>query len=114
MEMELYNRLEPILSERLPKPDVVIYLHAEIETLMKRVGERGIGYEQKIHRSYIEKLRSVYQEFFYQYTDTPLLVVNTNDIDYATSKVNVAELLKELENFDSGTLYYVPVVEKHD
>ena len=84
-ELDLYLQVYAELLANLPRPDVVIYLHAPIETLLERIARRGIDYEQSIEGAYLERLGSAYGRFFANYQDAPLLVVDTQHVNLAES-----------------------------
>ena len=108
-ELALYKRLADLLERDVPKPDIVVYLQASDDVLMERIRRRGRNFERDMSRDYIETLNEAYNYFFFHYTDTPLIVVNTNDIDFVKSTADFEELAKEIEEHDSGTAYYVPI-----
>ncbi|HVT43682.1 MAG TPA: deoxynucleoside kinase, partial [Thermoanaerobaculia bacterium] len=74
-ELMIYNRLYDVLVESVPKPDLVIYLQANMDTLLKRIKRRGYDYEKAISPSYLQELSEAYAHYFYRYDETPLLVV---------------------------------------
>jgi deoxyadenosine/deoxycytidine kinase len=108
-ELALYKRLADLLERDVPKPDTVVYLQASDEVLMERIRRRGRAFERDMSRDYIETLNEAYNYFFFHYTDTPLIVVNTNDIDFVKNKADFEELAKEIEEHETGTAYYVPI-----
>ena len=108
-ELALYKRLADLLERDVPKPDVVVYLQASVEALMDRIRRRGREFERDMSREYIETLNEAYNYFFFHYKDTPLIVVNTNDIDFVESTADFEELAREIEEHDKGTAYYVPI-----
>ncbi|MCX7680363.1 MAG: deoxynucleoside kinase [Anaerolineae bacterium] len=81
-EWEVYKQLYAILADRVPLPDLVIYLRADTELLMLRIAMRDRAYERDMDRNYIEALRQAYEQYFSTYTQTPLLIIDTNDLDY--------------------------------
>ncbi len=108
-ELALYKRLADLLERDVPKPDIVVYLQASVDVLMERIRKRGREFERDMSREYIETLNEAYNYFFFHYTDTPLVVVNTNDIDFVENSADFEELAREIEEHDRGTAYYVPV-----
>jgi deoxyguanosine kinase len=82
-ELGLYSTIYNALVEQIPKPDLVVYLRAQPETLMKRVRMRGKDYETAMTLDYLRELVGVYEEFFAHYDDTRLLVLDTDNLDYA-------------------------------
>jgi deoxyguanosine kinase len=108
-ELMIYNRLFDLLHETVPKPDLVIYLQANLETLLRRIKKRGRSYEKSISSSYLQELSEAYAHFFYRYDETPLLVVNTNDIDFVSTPAHFEALVEQIRNAQKGTQYYVPL-----
>jgi len=108
-ELALYTRLAELLERDVPKPDVVVYLQASVDVLMERVRKRGRRFERDMSREYLLALTEAYNHFFFHYKDTPLIVVNTNDIDFVENTADFEELAREIEEHDKGTAYYVPI-----
>jgi deoxyguanosine kinase len=108
-ELALYKRLADLLERDVPKPDIVVYLQASVDALMDRIRRRGRDFERDMSRDYIETLTEAYNYFFFHYKDTPLVVVNTNDIDFVENTADFEELAREIEEHDKGTTYYVPI-----
>jgi len=108
-EMALYTRLADLLERDVPKPDIVVYLQASVDVLMDRIRRRGRRFERDMSRDYILALSEAYNHFFFHYKDTPLIVVNTNDIDFVENTADFEELAREIEEHDKGTAYYVPI-----
>jgi deoxyguanosine kinase len=108
-ELMIYNRLYDLLYETVPRPDLVIYLQAGMETLLKRIKKRGRAYEKSISSSYLQEVSEAYSHYFYRYDETPLLVVNTNDIDFVHTPEHFDALVEQIRNAQKGTQYYVPL-----
>jgi len=108
-ELALYERLHPLLEMRVQKPDLVLYLQASTEVLMRRIQMRARAYERELDRTYLEDVNAAYNHFFFHYSVTPLLVVNTNDIDFVKHKEDFEDLVKQVEVVRAGTHYYVPL-----
>ncbi len=108
-ELALYKRLADLLERDVPKPDIVVYLQASVDTLMERIRKRGRDFERDMSRDYIETLNEAYNYFFFHYSDTPLIVVNTTDINLLENTAELEELAREIEEHDKGTAYYVPL-----
>jgi deoxyadenosine/deoxycytidine kinase len=108
-ELLIYNRLYDLLAESVPKPDLVIYLQAGIDTLLKRIKRRGHEYEKAIAPAYLKELSDAYAHYFYRYDETPLLVVNTNDIDFVHTPEHFEALVEQIRSAQKGTQYYVPL-----
>jgi deoxyguanosine kinase len=95
-EMDLYNQIFHLLDKQLPKPDVVVFLQANPDVLVKRIKKRNKSYEQAIDPDYVRTLAQGYSEYFFSYRATPLLVVNTSDLDFVGRPEDYATLRKEL------------------
>ncbi len=108
-ELNLYLKLVSVLEKDVPRPDLVIYLQTSSEVLLKRIRERDRPYEKDIHADYIRELNEAYNHYFFHYTKTPLLVVNTDRIDFVNNKDDLKDLLGLLSTPLSGTKYYVPM-----
>ncbi|MFZ2492451.1 MAG: deoxynucleoside kinase [Thermoanaerobaculia bacterium] len=108
-ELMIFNRLYDLLYEQVTRPDLVIYLQASLETLLKRIKKRGRAYEKAISSSYLQELSEAYSHYFYRYDETPLLVVNTTDIDFVNTPEHFEQLVEQVRNAQKGTQYYVPV-----
>jgi len=107
-ELALYEQFYRILEPKLVKPDLVIFLQADTDTLLRRIKQRGRSFEKEINLDYIAAVNDAYNHFFFRYSDTPLLVVNTSDIDYVRRKEDLDDLLKQVLGMKQGTQYYVP------
>jgi deoxyadenosine/deoxycytidine kinase len=107
-ELVLYDQIYGLLRSRLPKPDLVIYLHAETDALMRRVKQRGREYEQDMTWEYLDELSRAYNEFFFSYSDTPLLVIQTTDIDFVNNPGDLSDLIRQIRQMKGGVQYYVP------
>ena len=108
-ELVLYEKLYAILKPQVPKPDLVIYLQANTETLIKRIKLRGRAYEKTISHEYLERLNKAYSEYFFRYKETPLLIINTNEIDFVHKTGDFDDLIKTIREMKSGTKYYLPI-----
>ena len=107
-EYALYDKVYEKMHVEAPAPDLVIYLQANPERLLERIGKRGIDAEQSIDRSYLEQLNEVYSEFFLYYDAAPLLIVNANDIDLAESDRDYEQLVDYMLNIKKGRHYFNP------
>ncbi len=108
-ELGLYERLVGWLELDVVKPDVVVYLQAGIDVLMERIARRGRPFEKDMDREYIRQLNEAYNHFFFHYNLTPLLVVNTNGIDFVNVAEDFEDLLGRIVSHREGTLYYAPL-----
>jgi deoxyadenosine/deoxycytidine kinase len=107
-ELVLYDQVYGLLRPRLPKPDLIIYLHAETDVLMQRVRQRGRDYEKDLTWEYLHDLNREYNEFFFAYTETPLLVIQTTDIDFVRNPADLTDLVRQIRQMKGGVQYYVP------
>ena len=108
-ELNLYQQIYGLLNTRVAKPDMVVYLQARPEVLYKRVKKRDKKYERSVTFDYLTEVAQAYNQFFFHYDETPLLVVNTSEIDFVASSKDLADLIKEINNMGSGTQHYIPL-----
>jgi len=109
-ELGLYDQVFDSLSVDPPVPDLVIYLQAPVDTLLFRIARRGIEYEQRIGRRYLERLNEAYARFFHNYNASPMLIVNAATIDPINNEHHFAVLLDEICRIKSGRHFFNPVV----
>jgi deoxyguanosine kinase len=107
-ELALYNQLAGILEQRVRRPDLVVYLQARTEVLMQRIHWRGRTFEQDMDGNYLEALGGAYSYFFHHYKDTPLLVVNTDNLDFVNVPGDFDLLYEQLAEEFTGTRYFAP------
>ena len=107
-ELLIFDKLFALLAEGVPKPDLVVYLQAPTEVLLKRVKQRGRPEEARLSEEYLAEVNRAYNHYFFHYSTTPLLVVNTADVDFATNAEDTDDLLKQIRAMGKGTQYYVP------
>jgi deoxyguanosine kinase len=107
-ELTLYGHLATILEQRVLKPDLVIYLQARTEVLQQRIRWRGRSFEQDMDPQYLDALNGAYSYFFHHYKDAPLLVVNTDNLDFVNVPGDFEMLLEQLAERFAGTRYYAP------
>ena len=107
-ELDLYNQVYASLTIDTPKPDLVVYLQAPVEVLFDRIQQRGIRHEQLIEAAYLQRLSDSYVQFFYQYAEAPLLIVNATDIDFAHNEDDYQMLLERILKNRSGRHYFNP------
>ena len=110
-EMQLYDTVANLLERNIIKPDLVIYLQANTDTLMKNIALRGREMETDITYEYIDALSQVYTEYFFRYQDTPLVIINTNNIDFVHNEDDLKEVIKYIRQPVSGTKFFNPVTE---
>ncbi len=108
-ELNLYEAFFKLLGATIPHPDLVIYLQAKPEVLMHRLRKRNLDYERNIPLDYLKALSEAYNEFFFHYVDTPLLVVNTSEIDFVGSPRDLNHLIREVRGVKKGVQHYIPL-----
>jgi deoxyguanosine kinase len=108
-ELSLYERVFAEIGPRVTKPDLVIYLQAKIDVLLSRIKKRGREFEHKFDSDYLESLCRAYNDFFFHYKDTPLLVVNTSEIDFVSNADDLENLLSVIRQTRKGTVHYQPL-----
>lgn len=111
-ELSLYEQVFRLLDMRIPKPDLVIYLQASTEVLLDRIRKRNKDYEQNIKEDYLERLVEAYNRYFFYYNETPLLVVNTTDIDFVENPPDLVDLVREIKAMKGGAHHYIPSVSR--
>jgi deoxyguanosine kinase len=111
-ELKLYQQVYQHLTLDAPRPDLVIYLQAPVEVLVRRVQRRGIGYERFIQQEYLERIANAYSQFFHHYGASPLLIVNAADINPVDSAADYAALVREISRIHSGRHYFNPTPVK--
>lgn len=84
-ELEMYERVQDTLGARIPTPDLIVYLRADVENLMTRIAARGRSYERGMERDYIKDLAEAYDKYYAGYTDSPVLKIETDELDYVHS-----------------------------
>ncbi|MBU0529333.1 deoxynucleoside kinase [bacterium] len=107
-EMVLYDTVANLLERNVINPDLVIYLQADTDTLMKNISKRKRSFEKNISRDYIDALNQVYNEYFFRYQDTPLLIINTNNIDFVNNKKDLEEIINVVRQPITGTKFFNP------
>jgi deoxyguanosine kinase len=108
-ELQLYERYYDLLAGSLPAPDLVIYLHAKQDVLRSRIDKKGRREESKISGEYVAAVAQAYEHFFFHYSASNLLVVDTSEIDFVERNEDLQELLRRLRQPVKGTQYYLPL-----
>lgn len=108
-ELEIYNRYYHHFRDQLPVPDLVIYLQASPDVLKKRLRKKGSHSEVSVSDDYIEEVIKAYEHFFFHYTSSDLLVVNTSEIDFVERHTDLQELLRRVSEPIRGTQYFLPL-----
>jgi deoxyadenosine/deoxycytidine kinase len=110
-ELFIYQRLYDLLAKDVPAPDLVVYLQAPTEVLVRRLRERAKDPETEAFDpdpEYIRELNEAYQHFFFHYSATPLLVVETSQLGLDATDEAVDDLIRQIRSMNRGTRYYVP------
>jgi deoxyadenosine/deoxycytidine kinase len=108
-ELEVYNRYYALFHEQLPAPDLVIYLQASPEVLKKRLKKKRAPGESAVSDDYLEAVVHAYEHFFFHYTASDLLIINTSEIDFVDRNQDLQELLQRLAEPIRGTQYFLPL-----
>jgi len=108
-DLRVYEKLYPVLEQEVPRPDLVIYMQASVPVLMERVNRRARDFERSIEPEYLERLSEAYSYYFFHYRETPLLVVNTDEIDFVNKPTDFEAFVEQIMRCRRGTQVYVPV-----
>jgi deoxyadenosine/deoxycytidine kinase len=108
-ELLIYEKLYALLVASVPRPELVVYLQAPTEVLLRRIRARGRPEEAQLSEEYMAEVNRAYNHYFFHYTATPLLVVNTAELDFARRPQDLDDLLKQIQQMGQGTQYYVPM-----
>ena len=107
-ELELYDQVYEKLDVDIPTPDLVIYLQASVDALQSRIAQRGDPYERMMDRAYLERVAETYARFFYDYDESPLLIVNASTIDPIRSDSDFDALFAQVQRIGSGRHFFNP------
>lgn len=107
-EFSLYEQVFNLLKVKSAKPDLVIFLQARTDVLKERIRKRNRDYEKPVTTSYLDQINQAFNEFFFHYNETPLLVINASEIDFVNIPSDLDNLILEIEKMEKGTKYYVP------
>jgi deoxyguanosine kinase len=108
-ELDTYNRYYNYSRNQLPTPDLVIYLQATPEVLKKRLRKKNAPGEKAISEEYLEEVVKAYEHFFFNYTSSDLLIVNTSEIDFVERNEDLQALLRKVSEPIKGTQYFLPL-----
>ena len=108
-EFWLYDQLFQVLKKRIKPPDLVVFLQAKTEVLVERIKKRKADYEKSINAKYLDQINQAFNDYFFHYSESPLLVVNASEIDFVNIKEDFEDLVNEIKQIKSGVQYYVPV-----
>jgi deoxyadenosine/deoxycytidine kinase len=109
-ELFIYQRLYDLLAGDVPPPDLIVYLQAPTDFVLRHLRERGHDPDQpyRPNPAYVQKLNEAYQHFFFHHSSTPLLVVEISQVDLARSDAALEDLIRQIRGMGRGTRYYVP------
>lgn len=107
-ELALYEQIFDLLNGQIPSPDLVIFLQAKPEVLLHRIKSRNISYEKEIDLEYLKSLTEAYNYYFFHFDQTPLLVVDTSEIDFVNRREDLDQLIREIKQMKQGTWYFIP------
>jgi deoxyguanosine kinase len=107
-EMTLYDNVYRLLDARMAKPDLVVYIRANVDVLAARLRRRNRDFEQNISLGYLERVSAAFRDFFFYYDETPLLAVDTSELDFVTNSDDLNDLIREIERAPQGVQNFVP------
>jgi deoxyadenosine/deoxycytidine kinase len=107
-ELAMYEKVYKMVEPTVPKPDLVVYLRASLEVLRERIQQRHRPAERHLEPQYLKEVVEAYNTYFFHYADSPLLVVDTSDVDFVSNPDDYADLLRKIQGMGRGTEYYVP------
>lgn len=107
-DFALYEKVATLLEKEIQKPELVIYLQSNPQKIMEKIRKRNRRYERNISIEYIRQLNEAFNTFFFHYKETPLLVVNTSEIDFVSYDEDLEDLILQIQNPPMGVKYYVP------
>ncbi len=108
-DLKIYEKLYPVLEQEVARPDLVIYMQASIPVLFERIKRRARDYEKNISKEYLKRLSEAYSYYFFHYRETPLLVVNTDEIDFVNNPADLQAFIEQIARCRRGTQVYVPL-----
>ena len=111
-ELALYEQVFHLLNVQISSPDLVIFLEAKPEVLLHRIKSRNVSYEREIDIEYLKTLTEAYNYYFFHYDQSPLLVVDTSEIDFVSRREDLDQLLREIKQMKKGTWYFIPMRSK--
>jgi deoxyguanosine kinase len=107
-ELALYDNVYRLLDAQMPRPDLVVYIRANVEVLIERLRKRNRDFERYISVQYLERVSSAFRDFFFYYDETPLLVVDTTELDFVEDSADLKDLIREIDGAGKGVQYFVP------
>ncbi len=107
-ELALYYRIYELVKNDIPKPDLVVYLQAQVDVLLGRIRQRGRSFEANIEPEYLNSLSNLYNSFFLHYEEAPVLIVNTDRLNFVNNPEEFEELFRAIVEHDRGRKFYSP------
>jgi deoxyadenosine/deoxycytidine kinase len=107
-ELTLYDNVYRLLDARMAKPDLVVYIRANVEVLLERLRKRNRDFERHVGVGYLERVSAAFRDFFFYYDETPLLVVDTTELDFVADSDDLKDLIREIDRAGPGVQYFVP------
>ena len=108
-ELLIYDKLYEMLETQVPKADLVIFLQADTRVLIDQIKRRRRDFEAEISEAYVNEVNKAYNYYFFHYTQTPLLVIDTTKIDFVHQQEHLDELVEQIRKMDRGVQYYRPL-----
>ena len=108
-ELLLFDKLYTLLEPQIPVPDLVIYLVADLPTCMHRIHRRDRTFEKNMSEEYMSELIDAYHHYYHYYNRSPLLVIDTRNLDFVDRSEDFEELVRQISRPVKGTQYYVPL-----
>jgi deoxyadenosine/deoxycytidine kinase len=108
-ELALYEQIHELVITDSPKPDLVVYLQAPVEVLLRRIHGRGERFERLIDTTYLQQLSDAYASFFHYYSDAPMIIVNATEINFAHNDDDYRELFDQIKTISNGRHFFNPL-----
>jgi deoxyguanosine kinase len=105
-ELQLYDRIFETLKPHAPQPDLVIYLQAQPDTLIERVRRRGVAFERHVGEEYLALLAETYTRFFYHYADAPVLIINSENMNFVERESDLDLLMQRIAGMRSRREFF--------
>jgi len=109
VELRLYEQIHELIITDSPKPDLVVYLQAPVEVLLRRIHGRGQRFERMIDTTYLQQLNDAYASFFHYYDDAPMIIVNATEIDFAHNDDDYRQLFEQINSINKGRHFFNPL-----
>jgi deoxyguanosine kinase len=106
-ELIVYEKIYGVLAERIPKPDLIVYLQVSLPTLVRRIARDGTALERNISEKYLQDLIEAFDYFFFNYQAAPLLVIKSDELDLSRN-ADVEDIIERIRQMKKASLFYVP------